>query len=672
MNTYNLLGRLRLPQKFLILAFIGLVLASIPCYLYLSESNKLLAALTSEQAGLVPIAKGLSTVQLTQQHRAMSALMLGGAENGAEKRAAKQAEADKAYAELEAIVKTIGAKSISEQWDVVWRDWQTLRGNVANRAITSGQSYAAHSALVPKIIRLSEAIGDHYALSLDPDRDSYQLIQAMYYQLPYLTEELGRLRARGTALLTKKSATPDERLDMQGTISRVHDRLDQTLNAFNKATAENPAFDASLKAAMKQAADAATSIAEAANNEIIKTEQFSYSPEQWVTLSTKAIDAQFAANAAAGKELAKAFEDKIAAFKYTRWTMIAAMLGIVTVAGYIAFLITRSVTVPLNHAVEMAQSVASGNLANEFDVGPDNEVGQLLRALRTMNDSLRQMVINVRQSADSISAATHDIASGNADVSARIESQASNLQETAASMEELTSTVQQNAEHTRQTNDLVQNASAVAGKGGNIVSRVVQTMGEINESSRKIVDIISVIDSIAFQTNILALNAAVEAARAGEQGRGFAVVAGEVRTLAQRSATAAKEIKELINNSVEKVETGNQLAAEAGTAMSEVLDSVKGITEIVSEIASASTEQRLGIEQINQAVTQMDDMTQQNAALVEQMAAASASLEEQAQLLVQEMHIFKVGDEPGSARPLSAPKGGAFKGSRQLAIGSAV
>lgn len=671
MNTFNLLERLRLPQKFLILAFIGLVLASIPSYLYLRESNKLLEAQISEQAGLVPVAKGLATVQLTQQHRAMSALMLGGAENGAEKRAAKQAEADKAYAELETIVKTIGAKTISAQWDVVWRDWQTLRSNVANRAITSGQSYAAHSALALKIIHLNEAIGDHYALSLDPDLDTYQLIQAMYYQLPYLTEELGRLRARGTALLAGKSLTPNDRLDVQGTITRIHDRLDQTLNAFNKATAKNPAFGASLKATMNEAADSATSIAELANNEIIKAEQLSYAPEQWLTLSTKAIDAQFALNAAASEELAKSFEDKIAAFKRTRYTMIAAMLGIVAAAGYIAVLITRSVTVPLNHAVEVAQSVASGNLVNEFDVGPDNEVGQLLRALGKMNDSLRQIVMNVRQSADSISAATRDIASGNADVSTRIESQASNLQETAASMEELTSTVQQNAEHTRQTNGLVQNASAVASRGGTIVSRVVQTMGEINESSRKIVDIISVIDGIAFQTNILALNAAVEAARAGEQGRGFAVVASEVRTLAQRSAAAAKEIKELINNSVQKVETGNQLAAEAGTAMGEILNSVKGITEIVSEIASASTEQRLGIEQINQAVTQMDDMTQQNAALVEQMAAASAGLEEQAQRLVQEMHVFNVGEESPSPRHSITAKGSAFKGSRHLAIESA-
>jgi methyl-accepting chemotaxis protein len=645
MDNFSLLSRLKLPQKFLVLCLLGLVLAGIPSYFYFKESGKLLTELNSEKEGLPAAALGLKTAQLTQQHRAMSALLLNGAPNSEGKRDAKQAEADKAYALLEAEVKRVKLKTVDAQWDIVWRDWQTLRSNVKNKAITGPQSYAAHSALVPKIILLNELISDHYGLSLDPDPDTYQLIQAMYYQLPMLTEELGRLRAKGTAPLTKKEITPEDRLALQGIIARVNDRLMQTKGAYSKATAINPDIDTVLAGNFKAAVDAATSIATLAETEIIKPESLSYDPLKWVAESTAAIDAQFDLNTAAAAQLEKMIGKKIADFNSARWMMLVACVGLIAVAAYMAVLITRSVTAPLHNAITVAQSVASGNLVNDFDVGPENEVGQLLRALKEMNDSLRTIVADVRHSVDSISAATHDIASGNADVSARIESQASNLEETASSMEELTSTVRQNTENARQANDLVQSASSVASRGGTVVSQVVQTMGEINDSSRKIVDIIAVIDGIAFQTNILALNAAVEAARAGEQGRGFAVVAGEVRTLAQRSAAAAKEIKELINRSVEKVEAGNQLADQAGHAMGEILTSVQRITQIVADIAIASEEQGSGIEQVNQAVTQMDDMTQQNAALVEQTAAASASLEEQAAILVKAVSVFTLGTE---------------------------
>jgi methyl-accepting chemotaxis protein len=663
MDNPSLLSRLNLPQKFTLLCLLGLFLASIPSYFYIGESGKLLTALKGEQEGLAPAALGLKAVQLTQQHRAMSALLLNGAPDAESKRDAKQAEADKAYALLEAEVRKLDKKPISAQWDIVWRDWQTLRGNVKNKAITSPQSFAAHSALVPKIITLNELISDHYGLSLDPDRDTYQLIQSMYYQLPMLTEELGRLRAKGTAPLTKKEITPEDRLALQGIIARVNDRLGQTSGAYTKAITENPDIDSKLTTRFKAAVDAATSISALAENEIIKPETLSYDALKWVAESTAAIDAQFDLNAAAAAEIDRMIAGKIDRFNSVRWMMLASCIALVAVAAYMAVLIMRSVTTPLNNAISVAQSVASGNLVNDFDVGPENEVGQLLRALKEMNDSLRTIVADVRHSVDSISAATHDIASGNADVSSRIESQASNLQETASSMEELTSTVRQNTENARQANDLVQSASTVASRGGSVVSQVVQTMGEINDSSRKIVDIIAVIDGIAFQTNILALNAAVEAARAGEQGRGFAVVAGEVRTLAQRSAAAAKEIKELINRSVAKVEAGNSLADQAGHAMEEILHSVQRITQIVSDIAIASEEQGSGIEQINQAVTQMDDMTQQNAALVEQTAAASASLEEQAAILVKAVSVFTIGTE---GRPAQAKRPAAISGRARL------
>ena len=303
---------------------------------------------------------------------------------------------------------------------------------------------------------------------------------------------------------------------------------------------------------------------------------------------------------------------------------------------------TGAISRPLNTAVEVAKRVADGDLTTRIDVASRDETGQLLQALKDMNDSLARTVSQVRVGTEMISTASGEIASGNADLSSRTESQASSLEETASSMEELTQTVKQNADNARQANQLVVSTAEVATRGGQVVGQVIDTMGSIKESSRKIVDIIGVIDGIAFQTNILALNAAVEAARAGEQGRGFAVVATEVRNLAQRSASAAKEIKALIGDSVEKVDAGTRLVDEAGKTMDEIVTSVRHVTDIMSEITAASAEQSSGIQQVNQAITQMDEMTQQNAALVEQAAAAAQSMLDQAGKLSHAVAVFKV------------------------------
>jgi X-X-X-Leu-X-X-Gly heptad repeat protein len=298
-----------------------------------------------------------------------------------------------------------------------------------------------------------------------------------------------------------------------------------------------------------------------------------------------------------------------------------------------------------SYAVGIVEQIAAGNLAVQITLQPSDQ-SSLLFAMKSMRDSLAQLVAQVRSGTDTIATGSSQIASGNQDLSSRTEQQASSLEETASSMEELTSTVKQNADNARQANQLAISASEVAGKGGAVVSQVVDTMTSINESSKKIVDIISVIDGIAFQTNILALNAAVEAARAGEQGRGFAVVASEVRSLAQRSANAAKEIKTLIGDSVEKIDTGAKLVDQAGAAMQEIVESVKQVTDIMGEITAASDEQRAGIEQVNQAIAQMDQVTQQNAALVEEATAASEAMQDQAGSLAQIVSVFKLAGTP--------------------------
>jgi len=328
---------------------------------------------------------------------------------------------------------------------------------------------------------------------------------------------------------------------------------------------------------------------------------------------------------------------------------LSALLG----TGF-GILITRSLTRQLGgepaYAAEVAGRIAAGDLGTDVQLRAGDETS-LLFAMKSMRDRLARIVSEVRQGTDAIASSSAEIASGNLDLSSRTEEQASSLEETASSMEELTSTVKQNADNARQANVLAQTASTVAGQGGDVVAQVVQTMGSINDSSRKIVDIITVIDGIAFQTNILALNAAVEAARAGEQGRGFAVVAGEVRTLAQRSAAAAKEIKGLIGDSVDKVEIGTRLVDQAGSTMHEVVSSIQRVTDIMAEISAASQEQTSGIEQINQAISQMDNVTQQNAGLVEEAAAASEALQNQAGKLAELVSVFRLDDRVQAAAP---------------------
>jgi methyl-accepting chemotaxis protein len=360
-----------------------------------------------------------------------------------------------------------------------------------------------------------------------------------------------------------------------------------------------------------------------------------------------------------------AYQSSQSVYSATRNLVIALVAVSIAVGSWLAWAITRSITAPVSEAVRLAERVASGDLTSTIKSESGDEIGQLLRAMTGMTESLVKVVSNVRAGSEGVATASAEIAQGNQDLSGRTESQASSLEETAASMEELSSQVKHNADNARQANQLAVSASTVAVKGGEVVGRVVDTMKEINDSSRKISEIIGVIDGIAFQTNILALNAAVEAARAGDQGRGFAVVASEVRSLAGRSADAAKEIKSLINASVEKVEQGTALVDEAGTTMTEVVSSIRRVSDLVGEISSASSEQAAGVAQVGEAVTQMDHATQQNAALVEQMAAAASSLRSQAGELVETVAAFKLGANDTVVRTTvraSTPKAAPPKG----------
>lgn len=355
-------------------------------------------------------------------------------------------------------------------------------------------------------------------------------------------------------------------------------------------------------------------------------------------------------------EAGQIFQDQIKSYQRVRLITIIALLAGLLFALLRSTLLIRSISHALSYAMKVANEIAGGKLGHEIEVKGTDELANLLGALRTMDQRLVEIVAEVRQGSDAVSTAAQQIARGNDDLSQRTQEQASSLEETASSMEEMTSTVKQNAENASHANQLARGAREQAERGGEVAAQAVTAMREINNSSRKISDIVSLIDEIAFQTNLLALNAAVEAARAGEQGRGFAVVATEVRNLAQRSAGAAKEIKQLINDSADKVRTGSELVDQSGKALSDIVDSVKKVTDIVAEIAAASQEQSAGIDQVNNAVSQMDEMTQQNAALVEEASAAARAMHEQAGELSRQVNFFRFGDDAVVAAAPAKPK----------------
>ncbi|MBR7799645.1 methyl-accepting chemotaxis protein [Undibacterium fentianense] len=456
-----------------------------------------------------------------------------------------------------------------------------------------------------------------------------------------MKESVSRMRSQEAQL-----ATADSPAD----VKKYHDRTKEAADAFRKyhttslkfadSQSEKKSLD-DLLVAFNEYSAISEKIASFANEGnvagalAVLRKESSDSNKKMRELLDKIVDAHIQG----GQE---AFAESSVQFSHARTMIIGAMIVSIAIGLMMAIWLAKIVSSPLKQAVDLAQSIASGDLTQKVDAESTCETGQLIRALGEMNASLLTVVSEVRAGTDQINNAAIEIANGNLDLSSRTEEQASSLEETASSMEEITSTVKHNSDNARQANILSQTATSIAEKGGSVVSEVVTTMTSINESSKKIVDIISVIDGIAFQTNILALNAAVEAARAGEQGRGFAVVASEVRSLAQRSASAAKEIKELINDSVEKVGQGTRLVDAAGSTMQEVVDSVKRVSDIISEITAAGQEQTSGIEQINQAIMQMDSVTQQNAALVEEAAAAAATLQEQSANLVQVVSVFKL------------------------------
>ncbi|WP_083444513.1 methyl-accepting chemotaxis protein [Herbaspirillum rhizosphaerae] len=640
----NLFASLQLWKKFALLGVIGIVLFGVPTALYISSAEGIIAHKQLEIKGVNPARALLRTMQLMQQHRGMSAVLIGGNAGVAPQRQAKAQEVDKAWQVLFDELRKNGVRdpAIEKGLTAVQTAWNGLRDGVAGGQVTGPQSFNTHSDQIARLFEINDLILDDFKLSLDADLDSSKLITGAFVAFPLLTEELGKMRARGSAMLAKKAVTPDDKLAIIRPSQRGQERLRQADKLFQQAFLINASLRDSLGGTVDNARKLALGAIALADEKVLKPEALEFPPQEYFARFTEAIDAQFKVVDVVIGSLESTLGQQTAQMRRNEIWVLGCISALALFAAWIGTMLSRSITVPMSESVSMAQRVASCDLTSRAVVVGSDESAQLLHALNDMTGSLVHIVGDVRTSIDVIHVASKEIAMGNADLSNRTESQASSLEQTASSMEELTSTVRQNADNARQANSLVTTASELAVKGGEVVGNVVHTMGSIKESSSKIVDIISVIDGIAFQTNILALNAAVEAARAGEQGRGFAVVASEVRSLAQRSASAAKEIKELISDSVGKVDAGGKLVDEAGATMGEIVTSVKHVADIMSEITAASQEQSVGIEEVNRAITHMDEITQQNAALVEQAAAAAESLQEQADILAQTVSVFKI------------------------------
>ncbi|HSV70610.1 MAG TPA: methyl-accepting chemotaxis protein [Methylibium sp.] len=638
----SMLFNLNIARKFLLLGLLAALAVVVPATLYWRTASKELNFVTREAAG-TPTMRGLyAAIRVTQEHRGLTAGALAGNAKAQEARPAKAQEVDQAIDAVTALLAGAdGGDPLRERWADGMAQWRKLAGEVAAGTPTGADSFRRHTEIVTAQMAVLGAAMDLYGWSLDPEANTYFTMSATAADGVLLTERLGQLRAVGTRMLTQKALIPDDRAQVGTLVALAADSHDRVRVSLTKAMAADPDFAEQFKTPLAELQKGVTQALELATVELELAEGPTYDPNAYFATLTGVIKRQFEVNQLGTELIDRRLQARAAS---VRTLVVGGLMACALLAlayGAFAWWMARATTGGLRSARQAAQAIAAGDLTVGVPQAGRDEVGQLLDALRAMQAKLAQIVAGVRGNAESVATASAQIAQGNNDLSGRTEEQASALQQTAASMEQLGSTVTHNADNARQADQLARSASEVAVQGGEVVGRVVDTMKDINDSSKKIADIIGVIDGIAFQTNILALNAAVEAARAGEQGRGFAVVASEVRNLAQRSAGAAKEIKELISASVDRVAQGTALVDQAGSTMDEVVASIRRVSDIVGEISNASVEQSSGVKQIGEAVTQMDQATQQNAALVEESAAAAESLKSQAQALVDAVAVFR-------------------------------
>ena len=651
----NLFNRLKIWQKLaLLVTALGAPIVLL-AYLLVAEKNLAIDFANQEIRGVQYLQPVRALMQHLAEHRGMSNAYLSGDASFREKIAAKQNQLAEDLKATDTVDAQYGELLDSNgSWQAIKTDWQNLGANVFN--LTAQDSFARHTALIEKLLDLTIHVGITSNLVLDPDPDSYYLMDVAVSRLPFLVEHLGQLRGMATGIVARRRITEDDRIRLSkllGQIEMMQEGVQSSLElAFKSNGSLKPALETRRDALAVPVGAFLTIVEQLARSEQVAP---ALSPSEFFAAGTRAIEAGFGLYDAATPALVELLRNRIAGLDEKKFTTLGGVLVCVVLALLLAYGITRVVVRSLQQARKVAGDLAAGELDNAIVITGRDEVGQLLAALDATQKKLKSVVGEINTASDTVSSVAGEVAQGSADLAQRTEEQASALEETASSMEELTGTVKQSADNADQANQLASAARRQAEQGGQVVDQAVAAMSAINQSSRRIADIIGVIDEIAFQTNLLALNAAVEAARAGEQGRGFAVVAGEVRKLAQRSADAAKEIKSLIGDSVSKVADGGKLVEQSGQTLKEIVTAIKKVSDIVAEMAAASREQASGIEQVNQAILQMDQMTQQNAALVEQTAAASHSMSDQASELQRLMSFFKLDGQATTLNPVAAP-----------------
>ena len=626
------LRRLQFAPRFILIGISLFVPLVVTLYLLVKEINVGIEFAHKERLGVEYNFVLRKFLQDLPQHRAMVAQENISKEN----LTANETQID---ADIDAIDRVDGESGAlllaTERWGAIKVKWKEIK--------TKGrqEAGASHLALNADVATLIVHIGDTSNLILDPSLDSYYLMDTIVTKLPALVQSLGQAMEAGNGTLVRGSIDVVERTDLIMQLSLMRSTLNQIRKNFEVASGDNSSIKP-LGASLHQLDDATTALLLILDRKIVHAGRLAIGGAEYLAAAKTAVDASFVYYDAVSPVLDRLLAARIAEFENRKLSIaliafVGWAIGLYLLAAFYLAMIQT-----INTANQAAKRIAGGDLTGTIARSGRGEIGKILDVMQTMQANLARLVHEVRKSAGSVSLAGEEIALGNDDLSTRTEEQASALEETAASMEELASTTQQNAQHSKEAVRLAQGAIEVAAHGKGIVGDVVTTIDKVHESSKQIVSIIDVIEGIAFQTNLLALNAAVEAARAGEHGLGFSVVASEVRTLAHRSAAAAKDIKTLIGNAVDKVHDGTKLAREAEKAMDEIVGSAKKVAVLIEEVASASEEQSAGIEQVNSAMMQIEGVTQKNAALVEEATATARVLRDQANALNTTVSVFKL------------------------------
>lgn len=642
----RLMQRLRLLPKFTLVTLTFLIPLLLLLSLLYTELQKSVGNTQRERSGIHIVHAMENVIHQMQRHRALRHMQLNGNTGARELAAQSQANIDEAIRAVDAALESTGVPDAETAWPEIKNDWNDIRNKPDT--IKAKESDAAHAALLGKITSLKVALADRSGLSLDPEAVGNHLAAAMVDGLPGAGDLLLQIAGHGAAYIDTGLLEANEDTLLSSSVMVARRDLARIPMQFDTIFREKPELRATLEPHL---AAITTSLAflERAQNEVIN----SYNQTSGISFfdaGDKSVAAIHAAIDASAATLDTLLAERLEHYSTRASLVIGAVLASLALAAYLLGGFYSSFVRQVRLLEQAVECAASGDLSNSVSSDATDEIGNLVNAFGKMSAALAQLVAQVRDGSEAITQTSLEIAADNADLSTRTESQASSLEQTASSMEELTSTVKQNDRHAEQANRLALSASDVARKGGQAVDEVTMTMSAIKQSSARILDIIRVIDGIAFQTNLLALNAAVEAARAGQHGRGFAVVASEVRALAHRSSDAAKEIKTLIEGSVGQIEHGSTLVESAGTTMKDLVTSVQHVARIMNDICAASREQTAGIEQVNHAISLMDDVTQRNAALVEHAAAAATSLQSQASRLAQSVSAFKLNpDEAGTA-----------------------